>query len=135
MCVVPLGGLVWAAVGGGSGETTEATAETSETGAEAEGDETSTGTAAKPKKKKRKKRKKATPSAARGTRKVLHEAGACCEALRAAGRDASDVTQRPTFLAAASACEAAPTEARARTQVRSIVEGSKLDLPSECQTD
>jgi hypothetical protein len=132
MCVVPLGGLAWAAFGGAGGgdETAEATAETAGEAEASSSDDAST-SAKSARKKARKKRKGA--SSARGTRKVSHAAAACCEALRTLGRETDDVTKRPTYLAAASACEAAPTEARARTQVRSIVEGSRLELPSACQ--
>ena len=136
MCIVPLAGLVWAAVGGpGGAEETAAGDETSEeAGAEADGEESaSTGSSSKARKKKRKKTS-SKASSRTGARKVAHEAAACCEALRTAGREEPDVSKRPTYLAAASACEAAPTEARALTQVKSIVAGSRLEVPSECQS-
>jgi cytoskeletal protein RodZ len=133
MLVVPLGGLVWAAVGSGpAGETTDG-----ETSASAETDEeagsTASGATKKKKKKKKSKSTKAPKSGPKTTgRKPLHDDTACCEALRAAWAEDDDIAKRPTFLAAASACEAAPTKARARAQVKSIVEGSKMDLPSAC---
>ncbi len=131
MLVVPIAGLAWAAFSGGppdvTAESDGETAASDEPDEEAEAT-TSTSGAAKSKKKKSKKKKK--PKA--GSKKVLHKAAPCCEALRKAGREEPDVSKRPTFLAAASACEAAPTSAKAMTQVKSIVEGSRLELPSEC---
>ena len=99
-------------------------------------DEGGTGKAAKkPKSKKSKKSKKGTTTSRAGARKAAHEAAPCCEALRTAGNEDPDVSNRPTYLAAASACESAPTSKRALSAVRSIVEGSRHELPSECKDD
>jgi hypothetical protein len=135
MLVVPISGLVWAAVGGGGGaSSTDETIEAEDGADDEAADEGGTGKPAK-KPKKKKKPKKATTTSRAGARKATHDAAPCCEALRAAGNEDPDVSNRPTYLAAASACESAPTAKRALTAVRSIVEGSRHELPSECKAD
>ena len=137
MCIVPLAGLVWAAVGGpgSASEETSGDETSEEASAEADGEESASTTTSSSKAKNKKRKKTSSKASSRtGARKVAHEAAACCEALRTAGREEPDVSKRPTYLAAASACEAAPTEARALTQVKSIVAGSRLEVPSECQS-
>jgi hypothetical protein len=139
MLVVPLGGLVWAAASSVSSGGPDETAE-EEIAAEDEDGTDGTGTTTPSKKKKKsakkktKKTKKGT-STVRGAQKATHELAGCCEALRTAGREDDDISKRPTFLAAASACEAAPTAARAKTQVRSIVLGSRAELPAACSDE
>jgi len=136
MLVVPIGGLVWAAVGGGGGSPSSETIE-AEDGADVASDgETDEGATTKSGTKKKKKKKSKSKSASRsGGRKATHEAAACCEALRKAGSEDPEVSNRPTYLAAAASCESSPTAKRALSSVRSIVEGSRHELPSECKED
>lgn len=132
MLVVPIGGLVWAAVGSGGAAATDETIEAEDAADDESADEGATGKGAKkPKSKKPKKPKKSKA----GARKATHDAAPCCEALRTAGNEDPEVKNRPTYLAAASACESAPTAKRALSAVRSIVEGSRHELPSECKDD
>ena len=110
MLVVPIGGLVWAAVGHGGSASTDETIE-AEDGGDEEADDTTTTTSKSGKKKKSKssksKSKKGTTTSRAGARKATHDAAPCCEALRAAGNEDPEISNRPTYLAAASACESA----------------------------
>lgn len=135
MLVVPIGGLVWAAVGGHGGSSGDEESIEAEDGGDEPEDEGSTSNKPAKKKKKSKKSKKGTTTTRVGQRKASHEAAPCCEALRAAGNEDPEVANRPTYLAAASACESAPTAKRALSAVKSIVEGSRHELPSECKED
>jgi len=135
MLVVPIGGLVWAAVGGGGGASASDETFEAEDGTGDGGDETSPSKPGKKKKKSSKAKKAGTSTSRSSGRKATHSAAPCCEALRAAGSEDPDVSNRPTYLAAAAACESAPTAKRALSSVRSIVEGSRHELPSECKDD
>lgn len=136
LLVVPIGGLVWAAVGHGGTSSTDESIDAEDGGDEGSGDDgSSTNKPGKKKKKSKSKSKKGTTTSRVGARKATHEAAPCCEALRTAGNEDPEVSNRPTYLAAASACESAPTAKRALSAVRSIVEGSRHELPSECKED
>jgi hypothetical protein len=59
-------------------------------------------------------------------------AGLCCAKLHELGKVA-ELSLRPSYLAAASACEAAPDRAAALTKVATQLKVSGADLPPECE--
>lgn len=58
----------------------------------------------------------------------------CCTKLRELGKGAP-LDTRASYLAAATACDAAPSEDRAFKQVQSVLGGSRVELPDECVRD
>lgn len=84
---------------------------------------------------------RARPGTSDGTSNTRREAkprtdGAvlCCTKLRELGKGAP-LDTRASYLAAAAACDAAPSEDRAFKQVQSVLGGSRVELPDECVRD
>jgi hypothetical protein len=76
-------------------------------------------------------------SAALGRREAKPRTDAtsiCCTKLRELGKGAS-LESRASYLAAATACDAAPNEERAFKQVQSVLGGSRVEIPDECTQD
>lgn len=58
----------------------------------------------------------------------------CCTKLRELGKGAP-LDTRASYLAAATACDAAPSADRAFKQVQSVLGGSRVEIPDECTRD